>query len=185
MDTHKNAPLTPKGREMMVRAFVDRELSKAAAAASSTSLQRPLPNGSNASAPKGSTACVIAHLVLFIAEPNDACHSRGDRGFAAAALHRQADRGRGWRVGGDRQPHSAPPWPQPGLSPRAGAADPALRAREARRAHSYRYQAWTHRFGGPSDHGTTNRRRQPPPRHRLSSSTSASTMHPGSPSVRS
>ena len=23
MDTHKNAPLTPKGREMMVRAVVD------------------------------------------------------------------------------------------------------------------------------------------------------------------
>jgi transposase InsO family protein len=32
MDTHKNAPLTPKGREMMVRAVVDERLSKAAAA---------------------------------------------------------------------------------------------------------------------------------------------------------
>ena len=32
MDTHKNAPLTPKGREMMVRAVVDDGLSKAAAA---------------------------------------------------------------------------------------------------------------------------------------------------------
>jgi transposase InsO family protein len=32
MDTHKNAPLTPKGREMMVRAVVDYGLSKAAAA---------------------------------------------------------------------------------------------------------------------------------------------------------
>src|SRR5579863_3570747 len=32
MDTHKNAPLTPKGREMMVRAVVDCGLSKAAAA---------------------------------------------------------------------------------------------------------------------------------------------------------
>src|SRR5271163_3612214 len=32
MDTHKNAPLTPKGREMMVRAVVDGGLSKAAAA---------------------------------------------------------------------------------------------------------------------------------------------------------
>jgi transposase InsO family protein len=32
MDTHKNAPLTPKGREDMVRAVVDRGLSKAAAA---------------------------------------------------------------------------------------------------------------------------------------------------------
>jgi transposase InsO family protein len=32
MDTHKNAPLTPKGREVMVRAVVDQGLSKAAAA---------------------------------------------------------------------------------------------------------------------------------------------------------
>src|SRR3954468_7117738 len=32
MDTHKNAPLTPKGREAMVRAVVDGGLSKAAAA---------------------------------------------------------------------------------------------------------------------------------------------------------
>ena len=32
MDTHKNAPLTPKGREAMVRCVVDRGLSKAAAA---------------------------------------------------------------------------------------------------------------------------------------------------------
>jgi transposase len=32
MDTHKNAPLTLKGREMMVRAVVDEGLSKAAAA---------------------------------------------------------------------------------------------------------------------------------------------------------
>jgi transposase InsO family protein len=32
MDTHKNAPLTPKGREAMVRSVVERGLSKAAAA---------------------------------------------------------------------------------------------------------------------------------------------------------
>jgi transposase InsO family protein len=32
MDTHENAPLTPKGREMMVRAMMDEGLSKAAAA---------------------------------------------------------------------------------------------------------------------------------------------------------
>ena len=32
MDTHKNAALTPKGREMMVRAVVDFGLRKAAAA---------------------------------------------------------------------------------------------------------------------------------------------------------
>src|SRR5215510_15957128 len=32
MDTHKNAPLTPKGREAMVRSIVEEGLSKAAAA---------------------------------------------------------------------------------------------------------------------------------------------------------
>jgi len=32
MDTHKNAPLTPKGREAMVRRVVEEGLSKAAAA---------------------------------------------------------------------------------------------------------------------------------------------------------
>ena len=32
MDTRQNAPLTPRGREMMVRAVVDRGLSKAAVA---------------------------------------------------------------------------------------------------------------------------------------------------------
>uniref|UniRef100_UPI0004822681 leucine zipper domain-containing protein n=5 Tax=Bradyrhizobium murdochi TaxID=1038859 RepID=UPI0004822681 len=31
MDTHKNAPLTPKGREAMARSVVDGGLSKAAA----------------------------------------------------------------------------------------------------------------------------------------------------------
>src|SRR5207249_4921544 len=32
MDTHKNAPLTPKGREAMVRSVMEKGLSKAAAA---------------------------------------------------------------------------------------------------------------------------------------------------------
>src|ERR1700747_1459792 len=32
MDTHKNAPLTPKGREAMVRSVIEGGLSKAAAA---------------------------------------------------------------------------------------------------------------------------------------------------------
>jgi transposase-like protein len=32
MDTHQNAPLTPKGREAMVRSVIERGLTKAAAA---------------------------------------------------------------------------------------------------------------------------------------------------------
>ena len=43
----------------------------------------------------------------FIAKPNSACHVLRRRGFAPAALHRQADCRRGRRVSGDRQPHSS------------------------------------------------------------------------------
>ena|SRR6516164_4546277 len=39
MDTHKNARLTPKGREEMVRAVVDRSMSKAAAARGSCAVR--------------------------------------------------------------------------------------------------------------------------------------------------
>ena len=52
MDTHKNARLTPKGREDMVRAVVDGGLSKPQPHASSTRPRRPSPNGSIASAQK-------------------------------------------------------------------------------------------------------------------------------------
>ena len=40
MDTHKNARLTPKGREEMVRAVVDRGMSNAAAAAPPSSVMK-------------------------------------------------------------------------------------------------------------------------------------------------
>ena len=45
MNTHKNAPLTPKGREAMVRAVVDGGLCKAAARASSTPRRRQCQMG--------------------------------------------------------------------------------------------------------------------------------------------
>jgi len=45
MDRHKNAPLTSRGREMMVRAVVDCGLSKAAAARQFNTTPRRLPPG--------------------------------------------------------------------------------------------------------------------------------------------
>jgi len=41
MDTHKNAPLSPKGREMMVGAVVERGLSKAVAARQFNTTPKP------------------------------------------------------------------------------------------------------------------------------------------------
>jgi hypothetical protein len=52
MDTHQNAPLTPRGREMMVRAVVDRGLSKAAVARQFNTTPKTVANGSIASRPK-------------------------------------------------------------------------------------------------------------------------------------
>ena len=60
MDTHKNAPLTPKGREMMVRAVVDGGLSKAAAARRFNTTRRPSRSGSSGSRPRGWTVCATA-----------------------------------------------------------------------------------------------------------------------------
>jgi DNA-binding NarL/FixJ family response regulator len=55
MDTHGNAPLTPKGREMMVRAVVDCGLSKAAAARQFNTTPKTVGNRWNAfaGAPRG------------------------------------------------------------------------------------------------------------------------------------
>ena len=65
MNTDKNAPLTPKGREAMVRC-VEAGLSKAAAARQfDTLLRRLSPNGSNGSAQAASMVCAIAPPGLF------------------------------------------------------------------------------------------------------------------------
>src|SRR6476619_2435149 len=99
MDTHKNAPLTPKGREAMVRSVIEGGLTNAAAA-----LQFNV------------TAKTVAKWVKrFRAEGVDGLRDRSSRPHslpsqtpAAAALHGQADRRRSRDIAGDRQPHPAP-----------------------------------------------------------------------------
>jgi hypothetical protein len=57
MDTRKNARLTPKGREEMVRAVVDRGMTRVRA--NSIRPRKPSANGSVASMPKPWMACAI------------------------------------------------------------------------------------------------------------------------------
>ena len=100
MDTDKNAPLTPKGREMMVRAVVDCGLSEAAAARQFNTAPKTVAkwierfgaegveglrdrSSSSHSSPSQATPAVCAAV--------EAC---------AAASHGQADRRRGWCFGG-------------------------------------------------------------------------------------
>ena len=104
MDTDKNARLTPKGREAMVRAVVENELSHAVAARHSTPRRRLSPNGLNASASRFGWFAGSVVAAPFIARPNPAGHMRFRRGFAPAALDWQADRRRSRDIAGNREP---------------------------------------------------------------------------------
>ena len=107
MNTHKNAPLTPKGREAMVRC-VEAGLSKAAAARQfnttaktvAKSVQRFGASGVDGFRDRSSRAS-------FIAKPNSACHVLPPSRLFAGSATRQADCRRGRRVSGDHQPHSS------------------------------------------------------------------------------
>src|SRR5215831_4219600 len=59
MDSHKNARLTQKGREEMMRAVVNGVQSYAAAARKFNTTPKTSPNGSNAAAQKAWMGCVI------------------------------------------------------------------------------------------------------------------------------
>src|SRR5271169_2346796 len=62
MDTHKNAALTPKGRETMVRAVVDFGLPKAAAAAVEA-LRRQRHTGKQIAAEVGVSAATVSRIL--------------------------------------------------------------------------------------------------------------------------
>jgi hypothetical protein len=99
MDTHKNAPLTPKGREAMVRC-VKAGLSNAAAARQFNTTPKTVAKWVERFHAGGVDALRDrSSRPLSFAKPNSACHMRGGRGIAAPAPHRQANRGRSPRVG--------------------------------------------------------------------------------------
>src|SRR5271166_150266 len=128
MDTHKNAPLTAqKGRERMVRAVADCGLSKAAAARRFNTTPK----------------AVAKWIERFEAEGAEGLRGRSSRphsspsqatpavcaaveSFAPAASYGRPDRRRGRRFGGDRQPHSQAPRPQPAFGAGDGRAGPPL-----------------------------------------------------------
>ena len=127
MDTHKNAPLTPKGRQMMVRAVADCGLSKAAAA--SPVQHDPEDRRQVAPAVLGRGRGRFARPVIetaFIAKPSDAGRLLGGREFAPAAPYRQGDRGRDRGLAGDRQSRSEALGPEQAERPGAGRAGAPL-----------------------------------------------------------
>jgi len=86
MDVHKNAPLTPKGREAMVRSVLEDGLSKARPGVSSTSHRRLLPNGSIGSAQKAWMGCGIVPPGLFHCQAKQRLpHGRWSRHCAVSA----------------------------------------------------------------------------------------------------
>jgi transposase len=141
MDTHKNAQLTPKGREMMVRAVVDHGLSKAAAARQFNTTPKT----------------VAKWVERFEAEGAEGLRDRSSRPrsspsqatpavcAAVAVLRRRRHTGEqiaaeGRRFGGDRQPHSQAPRPQPAFRAGASRADPPLRTRSPWRNRPHQHQ---------------------------------------------
>jgi leucine-zipper of insertion element IS481 len=98
MDTHKNAPLPPKGREMTARWVMDDRLSKAAAARQFHTTPKTVAKWVERFEAEGLEGLRDPFLeAALIAEPSDVVHLRGGRGFALAAetcrLHRRGARG--------------------------------------------------------------------------------------------
>jgi hypothetical protein len=83
MNTHKNARLTPKGREEAARAAVDGELRNAAAARKYNTAPKTVAN-----LPRRWRG--FARPILkapFISKPNRPCHGRRRREIASPAPH--------------------------------------------------------------------------------------------------
>ncbi|MEY9590691.1 transposase-like protein [Bradyrhizobium yuanmingense] len=110
MDTHKNAPLTPKGREATVRSATEGALTKAAAALQFNVSAKTVAKWVKRFREEGVDGLrdrSSRPLSSFIAKPNPCSHILRDRGIAPAAPHRQADRNRGRHLASDRQPYPA------------------------------------------------------------------------------
>ena len=88
MNIHKNAPLTPKGREAMVRGWKPADAEGRGEAAGDC--PQTVAKWVERFAARASMVCAIAPRGPSLHRPTACtCHRR--RGFAPAALHRQAD----------------------------------------------------------------------------------------------
>src|SRR6476660_9407533 len=120
MDSHKNARLTAKGREGMVRGVVDSGLSKAEVARRYNTTPKTVAKWVERFRDEGieglrdrSSRPLFA--TAFIARPNPACHLRSRRGFTPTAPHRRADRPAARHLAGDGEPHPSSPGSQPAV----------------------------------------------------------------------
>ena len=109
MNVHKNARLTPHGRERLVRQVVSGQTPEAAGEPQASARER-CANGLRDSL-RGSGRITRSLLAAASAASADAAGG-GRRGRVSAppALHRQADRRRAGHLAGDRQPHPAGAW---------------------------------------------------------------------------
>src|SRR5215813_1241941 len=98
MDTHKNARLTPKGREEMMRAVVNGVQSYAAAARKFNTTPKTVAKWVKCFRAEGVDGLCNHSQDLFIGQPNFASHMRRHRGLAPTALHREAHCSRSWRL---------------------------------------------------------------------------------------
>ncbi|WP_375167034.1 leucine zipper domain-containing protein [Bradyrhizobium brasilense] len=125
MNTHKNAPLTPKGREATVRSVVEGGLTKAAAALQfnvsaktvAKWIKRFRAKGVDGSRDRSSRP-------LSSPSQPPGSHMRRCRGVPPAAPHRQADRARSRGLGSNCQPYPAPARSEQVGCSGAGRADP-------------------------------------------------------------
>src|SRR5438874_4481288 len=127
MNVHKNAPLSPKGREAMVRSVVEGGLSKADAAYQFNTTPKTVAKWVKRFRAEGVEGLHDrSSRPPFIAKPNPANHVQGRRDVAPAAPHRQANRSRGRSVTGHCQPHPSPLGIKPDTRSRAGRAGAPL-----------------------------------------------------------
>jgi transposase len=125
MDTHKNAPLTAKGREAMVRAVVEGGLSQAAAARQFNVTPKTVAKWVLRFRAEG-VAGLQDRSSRPRSSPSQTAPATCARVEASATLYRQANRRRSRRFGRHRQPHPETVGPQPPGRARAGRAGPPL-----------------------------------------------------------
>ena len=111
MNIHKNARLTPAGRERIVRQVESGQTPEAG-----TSRRRlPADRAKWVGRYRREGLAGLARSLIAAAptvSANPAGHCRASRAAAASALHRQADRRRVAHLAGHRQPRPQTPGPQ-------------------------------------------------------------------------
>ncbi|MGY3342565.1 hypothetical protein ACVWYK_001334 [Bradyrhizobium sp. USDA 4470] len=113
MNVHKNAPLTPKGREAMMRSVVWNGLSQAGAADLFNRMPKTVAKWTKRFRAEGVDGLLDRTSRLHSSPANPRSHVHRHRGLAPAAPNGQADCSRGRDLAGYRQPRPTPPGVEP------------------------------------------------------------------------